>query len=296
METPLAIQDARPLTAPEVRAQVNLIQEVMSEVMKDGHHYGKIPGCGDKPTLLKPGAEKLLLTFRISVDPDVEDLSSEGVVRFRVRCRGLAEDGRFLGTGLGECSSGEDKYSWRAVICDEEWDATAEDCRRVKWRKSQGGAKYSVQQVRCNPADIANTVLKMAKKRALVDMVLSVTAASDIFTQDLEDDDHPREPGEKAPMKRPRAKAKAKAAPNGSGGEEVPNAISVPQGKRFYAIYKQAGKSDEEVKAHLQQTYGITSSKQITRDIYDEICKWAEAPSADEQGAPEPGGPDDIPY
>ena len=32
-----------------------------------------------------------------------------------------------------------------------------------------------------------NTVLKMAKKRALVDAVLTATAASDIFTQDLED-------------------------------------------------------------------------------------------------------------
>ena len=38
-----------------------------------------------------------------------------------------------------------------------------------------------------NPADHYNTVLKMAKKRALVDAVLTATAASDIFTQDLED-------------------------------------------------------------------------------------------------------------
>ncbi len=38
-----------------------------------------------------------------------------------------------------------------------------------------------------NPADDYNTVLKMAKKRALVDAVLTATAASDIFTQDLED-------------------------------------------------------------------------------------------------------------
>ena len=38
-----------------------------------------------------------------------------------------------------------------------------------------------------NPADVLNTVLKMAKKRALVDAVLSATGASDIFTQDLEE-------------------------------------------------------------------------------------------------------------
>jgi hypothetical protein len=38
-----------------------------------------------------------------------------------------------------------------------------------------------------NPADYYNTVLKMAKKRAHVDAILTATAASDIFTQDIED-------------------------------------------------------------------------------------------------------------
>ena len=36
-------------------------------------------------------------------------------------------------------------------------------------------------------ADVYNVVLKQAKKRALVDAVLTATAASDLFTQDLED-------------------------------------------------------------------------------------------------------------
>ncbi|MEC2076308.1 hypothetical protein [Metabacillus fastidiosus] len=34
---------------------------------------------------------------------------------------------------------------------------------------------------------IVNTVLKMAKKRALIDAVLSATRASGLFTQDIED-------------------------------------------------------------------------------------------------------------
>jgi len=34
---------------------------------------------------------------------------------------------------------------------------------------------------------VANTILKMAKKRAQVDAVITATAASDIFTQDIED-------------------------------------------------------------------------------------------------------------
>src|SRR5690606_12324178 len=51
----------------------------------------------------------------------------------------------------------------------------------------QNGAEYEIQQVRTEPADIANTVLKMACKRAQVAMIINATACSDIFTQDLED-------------------------------------------------------------------------------------------------------------
>ena len=49
--------------------QVGLIQSVMEKVMKDGEHYGKIPGT-NKPTLLKPGAEKLCMVFRL--EPNYE--------------------------------------------------------------------------------------------------------------------------------------------------------------------------------------------------------------------------------
>ena len=45
----------------------------------------------------------------------------------------------------------------------------------------------SVDQIRTEPADLANTILKMACKRAMIAMTLNVTAASDIFTQDIED-------------------------------------------------------------------------------------------------------------
>ncbi len=36
-------------TAAEIRAQVNTVQEVMKAVMKDGTHYGVIPGTPKPP-------------------------------------------------------------------------------------------------------------------------------------------------------------------------------------------------------------------------------------------------------
>ncbi|WP_057662350.1 hypothetical protein [Stenotrophomonas koreensis] len=176
---------SRSLTAADIRAQVNLMQDVMLEVMKDGTHYGKIPGTQSK-SLYKAGAEKLMATFRLAAKPEVEDLSRNGEIAYRVTVNLLSPGGAFVGAGIGECSSAEEKYSWRRAVCDEEFEATPENRRRIKFSKYQGRVEQ-VKQVRTNPADVANTILKMAKKRAQVDAVITATAASDIFTQDIED-------------------------------------------------------------------------------------------------------------
>lgn len=176
---------SRSLTAADVRAQVNLVKDVMIEVMKEGTHYGVIPGT-KTPSLYKPGAEKLMATFRLSADPEVEDLSANGEIHYRVKVNIKSSSGQFLGAGIGECSSQEDKYAWRGSLCDEEFDSTPENRRRVKFSKWNGKVEQK-KQIRTNPFDVGNTVLKMAKKRGLIDAVLTITAASDIFTQDIED-------------------------------------------------------------------------------------------------------------
>lgn len=171
----------------EVVAHAKTVQQVMQAVMKPNVHYGAIPGAGDKPTLLKSGAEVLCMTFRIADRYEVSDLSSNGVVRYRVNCVGEHQlSGATLGSGLGECSTDEEKYRWRKAVCGAEFEATPETHRRTKFGRKQGG-HYTVQQIRTEPADLANTVLKMACKRAKIAMVLNVTAASDMFSQDLED-------------------------------------------------------------------------------------------------------------
>jgi hypothetical protein len=171
-----------PRTVQEVRADINLIQQVMKDCMKSGTHYGTVPGCGDKPTLLKAGAEKLLSTFRLGCDPEVTDLSDGMIIRYRVKARAFTPSGITVGYGVGECSTAEDKYGWRKAVNQDEFNATPDTHRRIKYTY-----KGNIQQVKTNPADVANTVLKMAKKRAQVDLCLTVCGASDIFTQDIEE-------------------------------------------------------------------------------------------------------------
>lgn len=152
-----------------------------------GIHYGVIPGT-PKPTLYKAGAEKILATFRIATDFEVTDLSTEDCIRYRVKVIGILPDGSVIGYGIGECSSDEEKYRWKKPSCDTEFNETDPARRRLKWgRGSSGKADYSTKQVRTNPADLGNTILKMGKKRGVIDMVLTSTAASDVFDQDLED-------------------------------------------------------------------------------------------------------------
>lgn len=170
------------LTVHELKQRVNMVQQAMGSVMRDNVHYGTIPGVS-KPSLWKPGSELLLSMFRIAVIPRVEDLGIGGEVHYRVTCQGVLPNGEIVGEGVGECSSEEEKYKWRSAVCAAEFEDTPEDRRRLKYTRDN----KKFQQVRVNPTDVANTILKMAKKRAQMDLTLTCTGASDVFTQDLED-------------------------------------------------------------------------------------------------------------
>ena len=241
-----------PQTAAEIRSHVNRIQEVMRAVFKESTHYGRIPGAGDKPVLFKPGAEVLCMTFRIAPEFTVDDLSDGDSIRYRVRCLGRHQTtGIALGEGAGEASTSEEKYRWRSAVCDEEFEATDADRRRVKYAKRQGGGHYTVNQIRTNPADLANTVLKMACKRALVAMTLNVTAASDCFTQDLEDmpeelrpHAHDTEGGEPALRGKPTTQPPRAAA--NAGGLATEKQVGLVRKKLDLA-----GMSAEDLCAHL---------------------------------------------
>lgn len=204
-----------PLRAVDVRAQVNLIQEVMRDVMQGptqanpaGVHYGLVPGCGDKPTLLQPGAHKLIMTFRLVPDPEMTVIMMEkGHREVRCKVKLYSQSGGLLGAGIGTCSTMEGKYRYRTgpveftdkMVPREYWDLRDKDPNKAKallgegmvakkneegrWMCARQGGKVEHD----NPADYYNTVEKMAYKRALVSATLTVTAASDIFTQDIED-------------------------------------------------------------------------------------------------------------
>ena len=216
MSNEVAIVQQAPmeLSVVDVRNQVVKIQELMASVMKDGEHYGVIPGT-NKPSLYKAGAEKIGFIFRLAPEYQIErDDLPNGHREYRVVCRlRHMGTGSLVGEGVGSCSTMESKYRYRNEAVTEEvgvvskayWDTDKENfkAREAVLVKEFGPGKYKTKKVDGqwkvfkvtgdgrieNPdiADLYNTVLKMAKKRAFVDATITASAASDFFTQDVED-------------------------------------------------------------------------------------------------------------
>jgi hypothetical protein len=161
----VAGRDSGAMTLKGIIDRVNIVHEVMRKVMRENTHYGTVPGCGKKQVLLKPGADLLAMTFRLSPEYRIErhDLDN-GHREYEVTCVMRGPDGTVVGEGVGSASSMERKY---------------------RYRYGEDGAKIENEDI----ADVFNTVLKMAKKRAHVDATLTCTGASDMFTQDLIDED-----------------------------------------------------------------------------------------------------------
>lgn len=284
------VECGKPMSAEMVLEQVQIIKRIQNQVMKLGTHYGQIPGCGETPVLLKPGAEKICMTFRIGAEPDITREYDGYDTHFHVRTRMFdIPTGRTLGYGVGDGSTSESKWAWRKAVCHEEYEVTPETKRRNHWQvryqnkkkcyNPDGSLQYeAVEQVRQNPADIVNTVLKMTTKRAMVDGCRNVTACSDVFEQDL-DESHiadaignPAENPAEGRFQAPRQKAQYGADPAAQPGEI--RKISDAQRKRLYAIGKERGLSDDEMGFLVSDIAKVNRSGDIPAGaIYNEVAE-----------------------
>lgn len=196
---------------------VAIAQERLAELQKfvkfylvEGEDFGTIPGT-PKPTLYKPGADKLCDIYALAdtyrITNRVEDWT-RNLFDYEIECTLVSKrTGVVVSTGVGSCNSYEGRYRWR------ETKRTCPKCGKqtiikgqaqygggfVCWKKQDGcGAKFaeddkaitSQQAGKIENDDmptLKNTLLKMAKKRAKVDAVLSATRSSGLFTQDVED-------------------------------------------------------------------------------------------------------------
>jgi hypothetical protein len=208
-----------PMTSMDVNKQrIVEFQKFIADCMIENEDYGVIPGT-KKPSLLKPGADKLCELYALSDDYVIVSKEENWEVvppRFDYTFKCILTSirhGLVVATGVGSCSSWESKYKYRqsgrkCPKCEQEgtiikgkkeFDKTGGEGGWLCFAKKGGcGATFvdNDEQItkqetkRVFNEDIAdqkNTVLKIAKKRAKVDAVLAATRSSGIFTQDVED-------------------------------------------------------------------------------------------------------------
>lgn len=197
-ETALALPDEQ--TFKSQLQAIAKFQQVAKANMIEGHDFGVIPGT-DKPTLLKPGAEKIAKLLGLAdyyeITNKTEDWNKP-FFHYEVKCRLVhIASGVTISEGLGSCNSWESKYKYRWVNERDLSEGTDKKNLVSAVRHSKTGGHWTVY--RFENEDIfsqVNTLLKMAKKRALVDASLSAGRLSDVFTQDIEDISDSIEKGE----------------------------------------------------------------------------------------------------
>lgn len=222
------------LSFQQAAERYNAIVEYTKQAMKQDRDYGIIPGS-TKPTLYKPGAEKLCTLFGLTLAPPVlierdEDWTGErhgGEQFFYYLIRqDLMRHGELVASQMASCNSWESKYRYRRAerkcpVCGKAAIIKGREEYGGGWvcfKKKDGcGTKFSdndeaITSQECgrvkNPdaADQVNTILKMAEKRALIAATLVAVNASEFFTQDIEDiPTHSEEtaPVAEAPAKKP---------------------------------------------------------------------------------------------
>jgi hypothetical protein len=232
------------LTVADLRRRDELLGQLMSEILKRGHHYGEVPGTKDpqtgkaRLTLLKPGAEKLCQLFQLAPSFEIQRMDlPDGHREITAKCmlQNIAT-GLVHAVGVGSCSTMESKYRWRnssrkCPACGEEAIRKGKQGEGFYcWRKIGGcgeefqdGDRRIIDQKagkvpNADIADCYNTVLKMAAKRAAVAATLLATGAGDLFVLPEDDED---EGGEQEPEPKPRGRQQPEERPPLSEKEQL---------------------------------------------------------------------------
>ena len=129
-------------------------------ILKRDEDFGKY-GKAKKPSLLKPGAEKIAMMYgmlqRFSIKSMTEDVQGDSAFfSYTVECQ------------LVKIGNNGQEYVFSSAYGS------------ANTREKRNGFS--------SPFDSQNSTLKMAQKRALVAAALAISGLSSMFTQDIEDD------------------------------------------------------------------------------------------------------------
>lgn len=182
--------------------------------------FGKIPNT-KQPTLFKAGAEKVLRGYGLYYNVELIDTYKDhesGYFYYECKATAYNQEGRCVRVGFG-CANTREK-----------------------------GTGFA------SGFDTANSAIKKARKRAIVDLALTLGSLSGAFTQDMESDD-------------------IKNAADKVLSDNDP--ITSKQITRIFAITTKKGITKEKAKAFIA-SLGYASTKDITQKDYGNVIKAIE--------------------
>lgn len=212
------------VTLSQAKERLQMLQRFVQEYLVPDKDYGIIPGT-NKPSLYKSGAEKLTDAFGFAKYVEVLNRVEEWdkpFLHYEVKVILISKrTGLVEAEGIGSANSKEKKFFKQDT--------------------------YS----------IANSLLKMAKKRALVDAVLSATRSSGIFSQDMEDifNLSEQKPVQQAPLNQPDSPQKVQPEP-----------ATKEQLRQIYSLAKELALSAQQAKNIMLLHFKVDDSKKLTKD------------------------------
>ncbi|KUG04017.1 hypothetical protein ASZ90_018543 [hydrocarbon metagenome] len=223
-EHPTDIVPCFAISVAEAKQRVQMLQDFVKEMMIPGQDYGIVPGIS-KPTLFKPGAEKLTDIFgfskQVQIINRIEDWDN-GLFGYEVKVSLINKRNQLTeAEGIGSCNTREKKY------------------------RNQ------------DPYNVVNTVLKMAKKRALIDAVLSATRSSGLFTQDVEDLEIHHNSNPAPPVS---------TIPSASSNPSKPSMITPPQLKKIQILAETIGMTPQELQSLIHEMFRVNHSNKLTKN------------------------------
>lgn len=236
----ISLEDIR-----ELKEQYDLFRRLQKEVLEEGIDYGfpaRQRDPSQKPSLYKSGAEKLTRLFGLIPEFELlKAIEEENFVYYMFKCTLKTRSEVVIGEGYGSCNS----------------------------REKEGWSK--------EPLKFANNILKIAKKRAHVDAVLTGLGASNVFTQDLEDmEDVPNQ------NRYPRSVPKQNEANEDTPFESLPRGKQIKILQETDKLFQEIAEMEvirgedvkpEAIKREFLDLFGVQSRKEMTYGQLHELWK-----------------------
>ena len=151
--------------------QRSLLKEFVSKQLHKDIDFGVVPGT-KKPSLFKPGAEKLRSLFGLTIrlSSTNQTIDRNGNFAMFTYKASVYRGENLIAECEGSTNSQEKKYR-----------------ERQTWVYNEKTRKKEPQTEITPVCDILNTLQKMAQKRSFVGAIILAVGASDFFNQDIDD-------------------------------------------------------------------------------------------------------------